>query len=323
MADTVTPRLALTKPEIGASANTWGNKLNTNFDIIDARMVKETDQWDLILGDGLPASTTGHFIINRYDNAGTLLDAPFTINRQTGDVTIPGNVQAKNLNTPIVVLPYQALNPPAPPASVANFFVDAVGNACLQKPDGSILYLGVPPGTIAFTGADTADLGWALLDGQLLPRNVNPVLFGRYGVKYGAGDGTTFGIPNAKGKVFAHVDGGAAILTGAVLGAVLGEEKHTLTVAELASHPHPAFIRDLGHDHDFAGQGANGGDPRNGPNGGGGVEYWPLTKTTAPRGTGVRVWDGATLDTTSPAGGGQSHNNVQPTIVLNAQVKLG
>lgn len=39
MADTLTARLELTKPEIGSSENTWGAKINANFDRIDGELL--------------------------------------------------------------------------------------------------------------------------------------------------------------------------------------------------------------------------------------------------------------------------------------------
>ena len=54
MADTTTPNYGLTKPEVGASADTWGAKLNTNMTLVDAQMKTNADA---IGGAGVPSGT--------------------------------------------------------------------------------------------------------------------------------------------------------------------------------------------------------------------------------------------------------------------------
>jgi hypothetical protein len=90
MADTVTPKLGMTKPEVGASSNSWGNKLNGNFDILDQKAVFNTAQWSMTLGDASP--TGGPFFITRYNNSAVAIDNPISVDRQTGDVSIIHNL---------------------------------------------------------------------------------------------------------------------------------------------------------------------------------------------------------------------------------------
>jgi len=329
MADTVTAKLGLVKPEIGASNNTWGTKLNGNADIIDAKMVRQTAQWTIATGDDDPASLGGYFVITRYGNNTLRIDDPVVINRQTGEVTIAnkltvGSGSVGGLGVNVAEFPYQINPPSTPPLSSLRIYADANGNMMIKRPDGTVEYLGVPPGTIGFTGGSVADVGWALLNGQSLLRAQYPVLFSRYGTNFGAPDGASFNLPDARGRVIASVDPGTGrllnVMSGA-LGAVGGNELHALTAAQIAPHTHSGVTASENNTHRHAGV-VTGGATR--PVNGTGANAFPYDALNVGN-SGVEDTNHQHAFTTDTGAGvgGTWHPNMQPTIVLNAQVKLG
>jgi len=69
--------------------------------------------------------------------------------------------------------------------------------------------------------------GWAACQGQLLPINSHQALFSLLGTRYGGDGKTTFGLPDLRGRVALHADGGAY-----QVGARGGEELHSLVLEE-------------------------------------------------------------------------------------------
>jgi microcystin-dependent protein len=74
--------------------------------------------------------------------------------------------------------------------------------------------------------------GWAQCNGQLLPINQNQPLFALFGTMYGGDGRVNFGLPDLRGRVPMHIG------SGYVQGQKLGEEFHTLTLAEIPAHNH-------------------------------------------------------------------------------------
>jgi microcystin-dependent protein len=109
----------------------------------------------------------------------------------------------------------------------------------------------IPTGMIAPFAGSAAPAGWLLCDGTPASRTTYAALFAVLGTAYGAGDGSTsFGIPDLRGRV----PFGKNTASFNALGAVGGEETHSLTIAELASHTHVFAGSPLAaHGHAFAG----------------------------------------------------------------------
>lgn len=186
---------------------------------------------------------------------------------------------------------------------------------------------GTPVGAIVDYAGSTAPDGWLFCGGQSISRETYAVLFAVIGTLYGSASSTTFNLPDLRGRVAAGMDfsvGGslASRLTsstmtpdGATLAASGGAQTITLTTAQIPSHNHDleGSTSSAGtHSHTFAGLtggvGSFGGDaPSQGPD------------TTATAGAHTHALEGSVGLT----GGGGSHSNVQPTLIMNKIIRTG
>ena len=107
----------------------------------------------------------------------------------------------------------------------------------------------IPAGVIMPFGGSSAPVGFLICDGTSYPTASFPVLFSVLGYTYG-GSGPNFSVPDLRSRTVVGAGQGTG-LSNRVLGGTTGEETHTLSIAELASHTHT--IAD--HSHTIPGAG--------------------------------------------------------------------
>lgn len=152
----------------------------------------------------------------------------------------------------------------------------------------------LPTGTIIEGVWSSAPTGFLLLDGTVQVRATYPALFAVIGTTYNTGGETSaqFRLPDFRGRTLVGLAASGQFGT---MGAKVGAQTHTLTVAEMPSHTHEIDV--------------------NGTN----VEYG---NTNAGAGTGYGGFVNPGVDIKATArGGGGAHNNVQPSAVVQRAVR--
>jgi microcystin-dependent protein len=309
MASTATTRNRFNKQGTGDNSGTWGGVLNSQvFDILDEAL------------DGLTALTiTGNV---------TLTSQNYVTDQARRRILKLGGAPGASY---IITIP-----------SVEKFYYVINQTDAAQTIKASGFGYSVPSGTaraIACDGTDTfgpessvpyvigavidyagtvVPSGWLLCYGQAVSRATYAALFGAIGGTYGVGDGSsTFNLPDLRGRTTAGKDdmGGsdAGRLLGATavsgnritLGGQLGAATHTLTEAELAVHDHDTAA----HSHTYTNVNSTSQ-----ATGGSSFSSYVNTQSSSTSSVTVDVLD---------AGGGDAHNNTQPTTIMSKIIYAG
>ena len=177
-----------------------------------------------------------------------------------------------------------------------NFY--ATGNYYLDT------FVLIPAGTIIMSAATTEPGGWFDCNGRTLAKgevgSTYYDLFLAIEYTYG-GSGANFNVPDMRGRVGVGLGQGAG-LSNRPLADISGAETHMLTEEQMPDHSHTSNA-------------SGGSEP-------GLAQFTGSNTLTAVDNTGGEISNTTTLALNiDSVGGGQSHNNMQPYVVLRYLIK--
>ncbi len=155
---------------------------------------------------------------------------------------------------------------------------------------------------IRIVGFNFAPRGWAFCDGQILPINQNQSLYSLLGTTYGGDGRTSFALPDLRGRTPLHQSDGKR------LGQKGGAETVTLTAAQTPAHTHTFKASSSVADENTA---TNHVLATSSP--------LPDMLYKDPEAANMTTLHAGSI---ANAGGGQSHNNMQPFMTLNFCIAL-
>lgn len=160
-----------------------------------------------------------------------------------------------------------------------------------------------PTGTGPFIGeimlfaGNFAPNGWAPCNGQILPIAQNQALFSILGTTYGGNGQTTYALPDLRDRVPIHFGQGPG-LSARTLGERSGESSHTITLPEMPAHSHAVRASSALATTASPAGAYPARNPASYPQ----YATGPNTAMSSAAIAGV--------------GGGQAHNNLQPSLAL-------
>lgn len=214
MADTTTTNLGLTKPEIGASADTWGNKLNTDLDLVDGVFAANGTGTSvgINVGAGKVAAVAGTLNVTGTVSGGVV--APLASPTFTGTVTLPSTTSIGGVSaTELVYLDGVTSNVQTQLDAKLAITTAASTYAPLASP----AFTGTPTAPTASTGTNTTQVATTAFVQQTSFDSALPSQTGNAG-KYVTTDGTnaSWGTITIPPQVYPSA--GVAISTGSAWG---------------------------------------------------------------------------------------------------------